>query len=342
MIRIKFSYLSSLKQPDDHRWTFKKSLPAIRRTIPSMPARLLPQLTSHPQTGEQLGAHFGVGRVTISNWAHKLQDQGVPIQISRAGYALPLGTPVPQFIPLSGQFGRQLRYFGTLESTQDEVRTWAAEAKHPAQNGATVVAERQTKGRGRRGRAWQTTHGTLAFSVLLGGPYTVADLSYLPLAAGVALQQATGIGGLKWPNDLLAADGRKLAGILLEADWRGDEVRQVVLGIGINVTDAPPGASCLSQWNPKVTRAGVLAATLQALEYWLTQPSKKILAAWRAASIILGAQIQVKTMQGQLKGKALDLDLLGNLLLETDQGVQTIHTGDVQMVGQFTTQQNQK
>lgn len=306
------------------------------------PSQLLAHLTCTPQTGEQLGLVLGVGQVTIHNWMHQLKDEGVPVQISRTGYALPEGTPSAPLLQLRGTFGQQLRYFGTVESTQDEIRAWAQETEHPARHGATVVAERQTKGRGRRGRAWNTTQGTLAFSVLLEGTYAIADLSYLPLAAGLALQQVTGVGGLKWPNDLLAPDGRKLAGILLEADWRGDEVRQMVLGMGVNVSAAPPEASYLCEWTSGVTRASVLADALWALEHWLTQPAAQILAAWRAASITLGQQVKVNTMQGIVEGRALDLDLLGNLLLETTEGVQTIHTGDVQMVGQFTTKQSQK
>lgn len=299
-------------------------------------SQLLTHLTDIPQTGEQLGLVLGVGRVTIHNWAHQLKDEGVPIRISRTGYALAAGTPSAQLLQLRGAFGQQLRYFGTVESTQDEIRAWANATEHPARHGATVVAEQQTKGRGRRGRAWNTTQGTLAFSVLLEGAYAIADLSYLPLAAGLALQQATGVGGLKWPNDLLAPDGRKLAGILLEADWRGDEVRQMVLGIGVNVSAAPPEASHLFEWTSGITRASVLVDTLWALEHWLAQPAAQILAAWRAASVTLGKQVKVNTMQGIIEGRALDLDLLGNLLLETTEGVQTIHTGDVQMVGQFT------
>lgn len=101
------------------------------------------------------------------------------------------------------------------------------------------------RGRGRRGRAWTPVPGGLTFSVLLRGggedgqtPLTLPELALMPLAAGVAVQAACGAGGLKWPNDLLAPDGRKLAGILLEADLRGEEARRAVLGIGLNVSGA--------------------------------------------------------------------------------------------------------
>lgn len=306
-----------------------------------MPQRLLPLLTDLPQSGDDLGEALGVGRVTVNTLARRLQEEGVPVQISRAGYALAPGTPAPGLVPLRGLFGRALCYRGRVTSTQDEVRFWADAERHPAPHGAVVVAERQTEGRGRRGRAWETGHGALVFSLLLrGNPQAELSLSrlpLLPLAAGVALHTAcTGLGvpcGLKWPNDLLTSDGRKLAGILLEADLRGEEARRAVLGIGLNVGSAPEGAGYLQEWVPGLTRATVLGEVLAALEHWLAQPAPDILAAWKAASLTLGRRVQVQTLQGPVEGLARDLDVQGNLLVDTPSGQVTVTAGDVQLVG---------
>ncbi|ANE44680.1 biotin--[acetyl-CoA-carboxylase] ligase [Deinococcus puniceus] len=307
-----------------------------------MPTRLLPLLSDFPQSGEALGARLGVGRVTVNTLARRLEEDGVPVVVSREGYALAVGTPAPALVaPLltTHTFGQALRYAGTVTSTQDVARAWADDADDPAPHGAVVVAERQSAGRGRRGRAWETTHGTLVFSVLLHG-LTLPELALIPLAAGVAVQAAARIGGLpcglKWPNDLLAADGRKLAGILLEADLRGEEVRRAVLGIGINVSAAPDGAACLTEWRPGLTRARLLADLLAALEHWLAQPPAQILAAWRQASVTLGQPVQVQTPRGPVAGTALDIDAQGSLLVQISSGeVITISAGDVQLVGQL-------
>ncbi|WP_221091620.1 biotin--[acetyl-CoA-carboxylase] ligase [Deinococcus aquaedulcis] len=303
-----------------------------------MPDRLLPLLTQEPQTGDALGARLGVGRVTVNTLARRLQDAGVPVQIGRAGYALNPDTPAPQFVVRPTPIGAQLRYLGTVGSTQDEVRAWADDPQAPAPHGAVVVAERQTQGRGRRGRAWATTHGTLAFSVLLrqgpgGAPLTLPELALLPLAAGVAVGHAAGVGGLKWPNDLLAPDGRKLAGILLEADLRGEEARRAVLGIGLNVSAAPDGAAHLREFAPEVTRAGVLGAVLRELHTWLAAPADEVLSAWRAASLTLGHPVRVQTPAGPLEGLATDLDARGSLLVQTPGGLHTVSAGDVQLIG---------
>ena len=306
-----------------------------------MPARLLPLLTDHPQSGDDLGRALDLGRVTVNTLARRLQEDGVPVLISRAGYALEPGTPAPGLVPLRGQFGRALRYRGTVTSTQDEVRFWADSERGPAPHGAVVVAERQTAGRGRRGRVWDTTHGTLAFSVLLREALSLTDLVRMPLAAGVALYAAcTALGvpcGLKWPNDLLTPDGRKLAGILLEADLRGEEARRAVLGIGINVGTAPEGAAHLHESVPDLTRAAVLAEVLFQLEHWLAQPAPAIIAAWKAASLTLGRPVRVTTARGTVEGVARDLDEQGNLLVETAAGLETVSAGDVQLVGQLKT-----
>ncbi|GAA5514036.1 bifunctional ligase/repressor BirA [Deinococcus carri] len=298
----------------------------------------MPLLTDRPQTGDALGARLGVNRVTVNTLARRLAEEGVPVTVSRGGYALAAGTPAPQLVPLTGAFGQAMRYLGTVGSTQDEARAWADDPDRPAPHGAVVVAERQTAGRGRRGRTWDTTHGTLVFSVLLHGPLPLPDLGRMPLAAGVALQAACAgldVGsGLKWPNDLLAPDSRKLAGILLEADLRGEEARRAVLGIGVNVSAAPPGAAHLGEFAPGLTRADLLARILAELEHWLAAPPDAVLEAWRAANITLGREVRVTTAGGELSGMALDLDPQGSLLVRTSAGTTvTVHAGDVQLVG---------
>ncbi|EYB67130.1 bifunctional biotin operon repressor/biotin--acetyl-CoA-carboxylase ligase BirA [Deinococcus phoenicis] len=304
-----------------------------------MPARLLPLLTDRPQSGESLGLRLGVNRVTVNTLARRLAEEGVPVVTSRGGYALAPGTPAPGLVPVAGTFGQALRYAGTVGSTQDEARAWADDPHDPAPHGAVVVAERQTAGRGRRGRVWDTTGGTLVFSVLLGGPLALPELALMPLAAGVALRAACGVGGLKWPNDLLApppdgTGGRKLAGILLEADLRGEEARRAVLGIGVNVSAAPEGAAWLSAFTPGLTRAALLARILAELERWLAAPPGAVLDAWRAVNVTLGREVRVSTPRGDLTGTALDLDAQGSLLIRTPEGsVVTAHAGDVHLIG---------
>ncbi len=300
-------------------------------------ATLLALLTETPQSGEALGARLGLGRVSVHERARILQEQGYPVTVTRRGYALAPGTPSEAVLAPRGALGRAYRYLGTVTSTQDEARRWLHDPQDPAPHGAVVLAERQTAGRGRRGRVWRS--GGLTFSVALRTPTALPDLALLPLAAGVALHEACGVGGLKWPNDLLAPDGRKLAGLLLEADVRGEELRGAVLGIGLNVDGAPEGAAGLAEFRP-ASRVDVLRDVLAALEVWLTAPPEAVLTAWRAASVTLGRAVRVATPGGDVTGTALDLAPDGALLVGTDTGTVRVGAGDVELIGSLSPQED--
>ncbi|MGI8748527.1 MAG: biotin--[acetyl-CoA-carboxylase] ligase [Deinococcus sp.] len=314
-----------------------------------MPARLLPLLDEAPQSGEALARQLGVSRASVHALAHALREQGYPVTAGRSGYGLEPGTPAPRLLERCGWVaGAGYRYLGRVGSTQDELRAWAADPEHPAPPGAVLLAEEQTAGRGRRGRPWSdpTADGAgwegrnLTFSLLLPGPLPLTHLGLLPLAAGVALQEAVEVAGvpgtrLKWPNDLLAPDGRKLAGLLLEADLRGEEVRRAVLGVGLNVGWAPPGAACLTGLasEPGLRRDRLLAGVLAALRDWLPAESARVLAAWRTASGTLGRPVRVQTPAGEVVGVALDLGSDGSLLVRTPSGTVRVTAGDVELVG---------
>lgn len=300
-----------------------------------MSLSLLSLLSDRPQSEPLLARQLGVKTAVIAGLVQELLADGVPLELNEQGVALRPGTPAPALVPVRGTLGKALRYAGTVASTQDEIRRWADDPYDPAPHGAVWVAERQLSGRGRRGRTWDTTHGTLVFSVLLAGEHLkLSSLALLPLAVGVALREASGVGGLKWPNDLLAPGGRKLAGILLEADLRGDQVRRAVLGIGINVQSAPEGAASLSEWRPELTRAQVLSDSLAALERWLSAPNAEVLKAWRQHSFTLGREVQMQAAPGQ--GVAVDISEEGNLIVQDSSGqLHTIHAGDVQLIGRW-------
>ena len=300
-----------------------------------------------------LAAQLGVGRVTVHTLAHDLLAAGVPLLISRRGYALAPGTPTPAALRRAG-FGGPYRYQAQVGSTQDEVRRWADHPHDPAPFGAVVLAESQRAGRGRRGRTWQAPDeqapdgrsqggGVLTFSVLLR-PTSLSTLPLLPLAAGVALRNACQAflppdspqPGLKWPNDLLSAGGLKLAGVLLEADLRGEEVRRAVLGIGLNVSAAPPGAAALSDLAPGwgVSRAELLARILAELDDWQGAAPESVLSAWRCGNLTLGRAVRVQTPGGPVTGVARDLGPGGELLVQSDSGQRlSIGAGDVELIG---------
>ena len=301
------------------------------------PDALLLELDEAFASGEALAHRLGVSRVAVHKRVQRLAQAGYPVESGPRGYRLRPGTPAPR--PLlrryAGPLLDEVVYLAEATSTQDTAR---ALAEAGAGEGALAVAERQTAGRGRRGRGWLSPEGGLYFSLVLRPELPLVALPLVSLAAGVALAEAAGVGGLKWPNDLLAPDGRKLAGVLLEADLRGEEVRYLVLGVGLNLE--PPGlegAAGLAEFAP-ARRDDVLARFLAALEplYLALPDPEPVRAAWRARTVTLGRPVRVHTPAGPKEGTAVDLEADGSLVLKTPRGKRTrVSAGDVEWIGGF-------
>ncbi|MBA3348995.1 MAG: biotin--[acetyl-CoA-carboxylase] ligase, partial [Actinobacteria bacterium] len=138
---------------------------------------------------------------------------------------------------VGGSLGRPARWFDAIGSTNDEAWAWARDG---APEGALVVADHQTQGRGRWDRAWVDRAGSsLMFSVVLHPHGAIEAVSLLTTAAGLACAEAveavSGLRtGLKWPNDVTLG-GKKLAGLLVESATLGGRVETAVVGCGVNV-----------------------------------------------------------------------------------------------------------
>lgn len=301
-------------------------------------SELLKLLNDQYQSGEALARHLGISRAGIWKQSESLRLAGYPIDVLKGkGYRLLPGTPTPTALEplLKGSFGRAYRYLPSTGSTQDEAKRWANDE---GPEGAVVLAEQQANGRGRRGRPWDSKSGSsLTFSLLLRPKMPLASLPLLPLAGGLAVCEAAGVGGLKWPNDLLAADGRKMAGILLEAHISGEEAAYVILGIGINVhKPAPEGAAAIDEF-ARVSRAELLARFLEKFETryrQLHQDSETVLEAYRAYSYTIGRDVTVNTPEGDVQGRAIGIAPDGSLQvrLANKAKIRSISAGDVQLI----------
>lgn len=288
---------------------------------------LLDLLTESWQSGEALARALGVSRAAVSKEARRLRAEGYPVEVSRRGYRILPGTPLPHLFHPRGRLGRPYRYLGRVGSTQDVLRAWAEEG---TPEGALVLAEVQERGRGRRGRPWESRPGeSLTFSLLLRPGLPLSTLGLLPLLAGLALFEAVGVGGLKWPNDLLAPDGGKLAGVLLEARAEGEEVGYALLGVGVNVAWAPEGAAFLQAYAP-LSRREVLEGFLLRLEALLPllQTPEALLERYRQASLTLGRRVRVRTVKGVVEGLAEDVLPDGSLLV----GGVRVGAGEVELL----------
>lgn len=262
-------------------------------------------------------------------------------------------------LPLGG-----LRYYARIGSTNEAAIEWAAQGGPDL---ALVIADEQTAGRGRSGRRWFTPPGAgLAFSVILRPSFLPHMHSILRLTALGALAVSDGLREryhlatqIKWPNDILAG-GRKLAGVLVEAQWQGDELLAAILGIGINVAPASvpraedllfPATCVEAALGKPVERWDLLHAVIQALFSWrLRLTSADFLQSWgerlayRDEWVRISAERDVPGTPGgrggvsppngesYTEGRLVGLNQDGFLKLRTSNGeIELVQFGDVHL-----------
>jgi BirA family biotin operon repressor/biotin-[acetyl-CoA-carboxylase] ligase len=239
-------------------------------------------------------------------------------------------------------WGAPVLAYASLDSTSDRLK---ALARGGAREWTTVVAREQTRGRGRQGRAWASPPGNLYLSVLLRPDAEVAA-ALVPLAVGVAVAETVLTWGvharLKWPNDVLAAGERKLAGVLVEGATGGQGLEHLVVGVGINLDwepDSLPELAAVATSVHAVTGrapevAPAAAALLAHLPAWyqaLARDPRGLVAAWRERSVAWwGESVQVETGGRTLRGRLRDVSDDGALLLEGDDGsLHTLLSGEI-------------
>jgi BirA family biotin operon repressor/biotin-[acetyl-CoA-carboxylase] ligase len=229
-------------------------------------------------------------------------------------------------------------------STNDVARE---QARRGARAGFVVAAARQTRGRGRLGRGWESPPDLgLYVSILLrpGSPAMETERIVIlsSVAAAEAVEALTGLRPqIKWPNDLVA-NGRKLGGLLIETEREGSGIAFAVLGIGLNVRqgtdDFSPelrndATSLYLATGRLYRRADLLVELLRALERRFGTPFADTRRVWEASSLTLGQRVALTTARGRKYGQAVGLDESGALLLRSESGeIETVTAGDMQAV----------
>jgi BirA family biotin operon repressor/biotin-[acetyl-CoA-carboxylase] ligase len=276
--------------------------------------------------GAALAELFGVSRTMIWKTMQKLRSEGVQIE-GTAGEGYRLVDPAG-FGPhtLGWRLGREVHFFEQCGSTNVEARALAQAMENPG--GTLVVANQQSAGRGRLGRTWDGEAGlNLMFSLVLEPPVIpqmapACVLAWAAAMAGVLECQ------VKWPNDLITGDGRKLGGILAELSAEAEQVRFVVMGAGVNVNQPsfpglPLATSVLAETGGPTDRAVLLQRLVAAIE-GVDLSAGPSLELWRARSHTLGRHVRV----GDVEGIAQDVREDGALLIDGHP----VLAGDVEMV----------
>lgn len=305
-------------------------------------------------SGEQLAETLGVSRGAVWKSVESLRELGATLHAVRnKGYRLRSGSDaldpkqIATLLPEAARAHvRSVDAAWTVDSTNSVL---LARPNPPFGTCEVMLAEYQTAGRGRRGRAWLAPPGgSICLSLCWAFRDVPQDLGALGLVVGVCALRALRESGLeearlKWPNDLVLED-KKLGGILIELRAESSGPACVVIGIGLNVA---LGANVLEA----IEETGVSAVDL--VTAGLERPSRNALAAaliaqivrgllgfekeglkpfaeeWRGADALRGRQIDVHTLEGVARGLARGIDLHGALVVETPQGVRRFISGDV-------------
>ena len=305
-------------------------------------------------SGQQLCEEFGVSRTAVWKAINQLKEEGYEIEaVHNKGYRL-LGCPdIISAEEVKSRLhtdwaGCEVRYFDTLDSTNICAKRMAEEG---APNGTLVIADKQTAGRGRCGRVWETPKGTaIAMTLLMRPNLRPEKASMLTLVMGMAVTRAVNElyslnCQIKWPNDIVY-QGKKLCGILTEMSADMDQIHYVIVGIGINVqmTDFPKEIQNTATSLKLVTgktllRNKLLAKVLEEFEVLYEQfvsaeSLKNLKAEYESRLANKDNCVNVLAPSGVWQGICLGIKEDGALLVQREDGkVEEVIAGEVSVRG---------
>ena len=324
--------------------------PAPRETILS----LFSQTPDGFVSGARISEALGVSRTAV--WKHicSLRQSGYQIDaVPSRGYQLQQSPDI--LIPEAIQSGLDSGLVGSrilcLEETDSTNLQACRLGDENAEEGLVVIADRQTSGKGRMGRQWESPGGVnLYASVLLRPPVLPFEAPKLTFLSAVAVCRAikacTGLQPtVKWPNDILL-NGAKVAGLLNEMSSETDQVHYVVLGIGVNLNMRPeqfpadlryPATSLAIVTGSPVSRLdfarSLLAQVDQLYRLYLDRGSAPILTLWTELCDLTGKQVLVDCNERRIEGTMDGLAEDGALLVRTKTGkMECVYAGDVRPV----------
>lgn len=286
-------------------------------------------------SGEELSSRCHVSRVAISKQINILQKLGYDIITNSKDYSYCTDNDFlyPWEFPNRES---SIHYYDNLSSTMDKARVLA---RRGAPDQTVVIAQTQEKGRGRMQRKWFSKEGGLYFTLILR--------PHLPVSSGLlvnfitssvlvqTIREQTGLEAMvKWPNDILVED-RKISGMLSEMEAEEEMVTFLNIGIGLNVNndpsnDEPTATSISKELGRDIHRRTLLTAFLDKLSMRLININlENAVHDWKQYTMTIGRQVKIVTAKGTTKGKAIDVDDSGALLLKLRDGtIKKIIYGD--------------
>lgn len=297
-------------------------------------------------SGEEISHVLGISRAAVWKHIRNLKNEGYKIEsVTNKGYKLG-GIPDKLDIDKIHEMlktkviGQRIEYVNSTDSTNNECKRLEDKT-----DGTLVIADAQTAGKGRLGRVWESPHGSgIWMSILLKPDVSLESVSQITLVTGMAVCRAVGIDAMiKWPNDVVI-DGKKICGILTEMSAEIERINYVICGIGINVnTPSFPeelqdkATSLFVETAKKHEREKIAADVLNEFEKLYNVFTEKgflfLADEYRKMCVTLNKDVRVIYRNNELTGKAVDIDDSGNLIVETENGQITVHSGEVSVRG---------
>ena len=304
-------------------------------------------------SGQDLSDVLRISRVAIWKHIKKIQELGYVVESKqKLGYKLISNSDL--LLPweiTSGLktkiIGQQAYYFDSLDSTQNQALKMAGD---PANDGSVIIAEKQTGGKGRSGRKWVSPKGGIWLSLILYPKFDISITTLFPIASALALSKAIEqvfkiSPELKWPNDL-TIKSKKLAGMLVDVSLESNKIEKLVLGVGINFdvdvkgiektlkkTPNFYGVASLGEHKKEVKASYLVQVFFIELEKIYESLNKKdikkIISEWTKRSSTIGKEIEIDTVNGKIKGKAIKIDDDGALVINSNNKMTKIIAGDI-------------
>lgn len=308
-------------------------------------------------SGQRLCEELGISRTAVWKYMKQLKEEGYEIEaVQNKGYHL---VEIPDILGESQIASRlQTKWAGRYLCFYDEIDSTNTCAKRLAEEGAVsgtlVVSDCQTRGKGRRGRSWDSPKGSSVYFTLLMRPEIQPDrASMLTLVMGLSVAQAINscLGvetSIKWPNDVVL-DKKKAVGILTEMSAQINYIEYLVIGVGINVNrrafpqELQDKATSLEQHvGHTINRAQLVADVMKAFEknygiFEQTQDLSGLTADYEKILANRNQPVRVLSPGNEYSGIALGINKMGELLVQKEDGtVEEVYAGEVSVHGLYS------
>ena len=302
-------------------------------------------------SGQDMSDILRISRVAVWKDIKKIRSLGYKIESKQnIGYRLVNSSKLPLPWEIKEDLdtkllGHRIYYFDTIDTTQNFAIKIAYKKN---ENGTVIISKKQTGGRGRMKRKWKSPVGGIWMSIIVHPKFDVTYATLVPVATSlaicIAIEKTLKINTkLKWPNDV-TLNGKKVAGVLINASMISNQIENMVLGIGINFKINPKEVEKSVKKTPNFYGVATLAKKDESMSPLIKQflyelekilqlinsgQIKKIKNGWTKRSSTIGKNISIVTNEGRMSGKAMKIDNDGGLIISKGKKTDRVLVGDV-------------